>query len=61
MTGDMRKEAVTRAAANTMKVRAPLGNWDVIRLLDVVRLMDVIRLFDVIRLLDVISHMAVYK
>ena len=51
MTGDMRKEAVTRAAASTMKVRAPLGNWDVIRLLDVIRL-DVIRLFDVIRLLN---------
>ena len=52
MTGDMRKEAVTRAAANTMKVRAPLGNWDVIRLLDLIRLFEVIRLFDVIRLLD---------
>ena len=52
MTGDMRKEAVTRAAASTMKVRAPLGNWDVIRLLDLIRLFEVIRLFDVIRLLD---------
>ena len=26
MTGDMRKEAVTRAAASTMNVRAPLGS-----------------------------------
>ena len=27
MTGDMRKEAVTRAAASTMKVKAPLMGY----------------------------------
>ena len=27
MTGDMRKEAVTRAAASTMKVKAPLMEY----------------------------------